>query len=64
MQECPPGIDQPPHPTRILGVSKNLEISSPQGQLPPKGKGRHLVILTTHHALKLQGLLRGHNDLE
>ena len=46
------------------GVSKKLKISSPQGQLAPKGKGPHVVILTTYHALKLLGSLCGHTDLE
>ena len=58
------GLGPLPHLAKILAVSKNLEISSPKGHLPPKGKGPHVVILTTNHALKLQGSLRGHTDLE
>ena len=58
------GLGPPPHLAKILMVSENLEISSPKGHLPSKGNGPHVVILTPNHALKLQGLLRGHTDLD
>ena len=38
---------------------KTWKTSSLQDQLSPKGKRPHLVILTTHSALKLQGSLHG-----